>query len=265
MTHTVTLDRAQTPRGLRLYAIGDVHGDADSLAATLDRVDADLRRRPATDWRIILHGDYIDRGPESRAVLTMLAGLDPRLRAYCLRGNHEQCLLDILADPEAPCLYPWLMDGGLATLASYGIDATLDDIDDCVARSLVRGELAAAITVEEAGFLAGLPHAVRFGDFFFTHAGVRPGVPLSAQRPGDLMFIREPFLTATGAHEAVIIHGHGLRATVEAHNNRIALNTISVDGPACLILEDRAAHVLDGAGLRPLEQPRTLVEIAAAA
>lgn len=249
---TVTLDRARTPRGLRLYAIGDVHGEADALAAVLDRVHDDIRRRPPPDWRIVLLGDYIDRGPDSRAVLSILASLEARDRTYCLRGNHEQCLIDVLTDPESPSLYPWLMDGGLATLASYGIDATLDDIDDALARWVLSRALATAITKREAGALASMPHAIRFGDFFFAHAGIRPTIALAEQRPRDLMFIRTPFLREHDAHEAVIVHGHGARAEMDVQSNRIGLATLAPGDEACLVLEDAWFSVLSADGLRPL-------------
>lgn len=267
MTPTVTLCRARLPHGLRVYAIGDVHGEADALATILDDIQVDLRRRPVCDWRVVLTGDYIDRGPESRSVLRMLAGLGPQDRTYCLRGNHEQCLLDVIADPEAACLYPWLLDGGLATLGSYGIDATLAEIDDAMARAVLRIMLIEALSPAEAGFLSALPHGVRFGGYFFAHAGIRPGVALEAQRPRDLMFIREPFLDATHPHPAVVVHGHGTAAGIAGWGNRIALGSLDKADPAALVLEGATAMTLragdlDGLAPDPAAIPAAIAEAA---
>ncbi|MEO1721404.1 MAG: metallophosphoesterase [Pseudomonadota bacterium] len=234
----ITTATARTAPGLRLYAIGDLHGDADALDRHLSAITRDLMRRPADDWRLILLGDYVDRGPDTRAVLDRLSMLGPGWRAYCLLGNHEHCLLDFLGDPDAPSFYPWLEDGGLATLASYGIDAT-DPLDfpDAASRHALRTALAGAMPAAHAGFLAGLGHAVRFGDFFFAHAGIRPGTPLAEQNVRDLIWA-PGFLDYAGPHEAVIVHGHSAVSTIQVHANRIALDTGAAFGPSCLVLED---------------------------
>ena len=68
----VMLPDARTPPGLRLYAIGDVHGRTDLLADMHQRIAGDLARRPVADWRVIHLGDYIDRGPDSAGTLELL-------------------------------------------------------------------------------------------------------------------------------------------------------------------------------------------------
>ncbi|HET7410115.1 MAG TPA: metallophosphoesterase, partial [Paracoccaceae bacterium] len=87
----VSLTDARTPEGLRLYAIGDVHGCLEALHDVHRAIEADLAARPAADWRIIHLGDYVDRGPESRGVIEYLVGRsagEPRI--LCLRGNHDE-------------------------------------------------------------------------------------------------------------------------------------------------------------------------------
>ena len=71
---TIDLTTARAPDGMRIYAIGDVHGYADLLIAMHQRIKDDLRRRPVADWRIVHVGDYVDRGPDSKAVLDFLIG-----------------------------------------------------------------------------------------------------------------------------------------------------------------------------------------------
>ncbi|MEM7497340.1 MAG: metallophosphoesterase [Pseudomonadota bacterium] len=234
----ITTATARTAPGLRLYAIGDLHGDAAALERHLAAVRRDLTRRPADDWRIVLLGDYIDRGPAGREVLERLCRLGPEWRAYCLAGNHEQSLLGFLGDPDAPSFYPWLEDGGLATLASYGIAAASTlDFPDAASRRALRSALAEAIPPTHAGFLAGLAHGARFGDYFFAHAGIRPGVRLADQSVRDLLWA-PGFLTSDAAHEAVVVHGHDPVGAIEVRPNRIAIDTGAAFGPSCLVLED---------------------------
>jgi serine/threonine protein phosphatase 1 len=63
------------------------------------------------------------------------------------------------------------------------------------------------------------------GDYAFSHAGVRPGVPFGEQRGEDLRWIREPFLDHRGALEKVVVHGHTIREEVEFRRHRIGIDT----------------------------------------
>ena len=62
----------RVPEGVRVYAIGDIHGRADLLAEKLERVDADRRTHPIRVSIEVFLGDYVDRGPDSRTVLDLL-------------------------------------------------------------------------------------------------------------------------------------------------------------------------------------------------
>src|ERR1700676_210566 len=111
---------ASAPPDVRIYAIGDIHGRADLLIETMARIDDDLERRPIRHAVEVYLGDYIDRGPDSRTVIDLLAVRLVKNRAVCLRGNHEALMEDFLRDPAS--LQPWLQLGGMQTLASYGVD-----------------------------------------------------------------------------------------------------------------------------------------------
>jgi serine/threonine protein phosphatase 1 len=210
--------------GQRIYAIGDVHGRADQLGALLDliRQDADTGARP-DDIQIILLGDYIDRGRDSAAVVELLSSLTlPNMQITCLRGNHEQVLLELISKPRPKALQKWLTFGGLETLASYGLPSTLlysDDIDAIMAA------LETAIPDAHLDFLASLPVQRHIGDYFFVHAGVRPKRPVAGQDEQDLMWIREPFLSSDDNFGAVVVHGHSISRTVESKANRIGIDT----------------------------------------
>lgn len=93
------LSQARIPEGVRVYAVGDVHGRADLLERVFADIDADLNSRPADAAIEIFLGDYIDRGPASSKVLDRLIDRRRSHRTLCLRGNHEAYMLEFLEDP----------------------------------------------------------------------------------------------------------------------------------------------------------------------
>ncbi len=105
------------------YAIGDIHGCADLLDRLLALIanHADGRER-----KLVFLGDYIDRGPDSAAVLRTLSRLQwtEPTHVTCLMGNHERMLLDGLCTPEDA--EHWLHNGGEATLAAFGAREPMD-------------------------------------------------------------------------------------------------------------------------------------------
>jgi len=232
------LGEARVPDGLRVYAIGDVHGCDPLLAAMHEKVAADLDARPPEEHRIIHLGDYVDRGPDSAAVIERLSRLiEADDHVLCLRGNHEEMLLDFLrTNPDAR--YNFLANGGAATLASYGITVagkrsstlTESDLAELFATRLPAGHRA---------FLENLQYSARFGDYFFCHAGIRPGVGLERQDTFDLTWIRSRFLDSNADFGAVVVHGHTPAKEPEVRPNRINIDTGAVlGGPlTCLVLE----------------------------
>ena len=239
----VTTAEARTPRGLRIYAVGDVHGREDLLEAIHRRIDRDLTRRPAEDWRVIHLGDYIDRGPDGRGVIELTIGRLARGRCYCLRGNHEQFLIDLILNPGGHGAGTWLTNGGAQTLASYGIA-------EAPAAAELHRVLLEAIPASHQQFLLGLPHLIRFGDYAFVHAGIRPGRPFAEQHAQDLIWIREPFLTDARDHGAVVVHGHTPVRAVDFRANRINIDTGAVFGGqlSCLVLEGAEKALLGPKG-----------------
>lgn len=235
------LGEARTPDGMRIYAIGDVHGMDRMLAEAHQKIAVDLTARPVEDYRIVHAGDYIDRGPESAGVIERLAHLQAEDdRVVCLVGNHDAMMLGFLADPVAGGP-DWLTNGGGATLRSYGIHppatTNLYDLAD------LRDALAAALPPQHRTFLETLKLAAQSGDFYFCHAGVRPGVALDAQSPDDLLWIREPFLSSGDDHGAVVIHGHTPVRAPEVWPNRINIDTGAVfGGPLTVLALEEAAH-----------------------
>ena len=235
---------AEGPEGLRLYAIGDVHGRFDCLEKLHEMIAQEIERDRPADWRIIHLGDYVDRGPQSAQVLDFLAGRRAEdERVVALMGNHDEGFLDFLADPENGRLF--IHYGGFDTAASYNV--VLDTLTpETLGKS--HRQLVAAMPAAHLTLLRDLPRACAFGDFFFCHAGVRPGVPLDAQNPHDLIWIRGEFLHHSDLFEKVIVHGHTPGPEPEVMGNRINVDTMAYDSGrlTALVVEGREKRFIVG-------------------
>ena len=110
------------PKGQLLYAVGDIHGRLDLLRDLLQLIEDDAHARSHASRRtLVFLGDYVDRGPDSSGVVAdLIARPFEGFDTHFLKGNHEAILLDFLEDPLH--LNHWLMNGGQATMDSYGVD-----------------------------------------------------------------------------------------------------------------------------------------------
>lgn len=238
----------RTAPGARVYAIGDVHGRPDLLARMLDTICRHDADRPAARRQIILIGDIIDRGPHSREALQMVDEARRRLPdLVVLLGNHEEMLLRALRGDEAT-LRGWMRVGGAETVQSFGLDPLAEDADAVPFVSALRR----AVPPEWIEWIQSWPLAVRSGDYFFCHAGVRPGVALARQARGDLLWTRGGFLEDTRYHGAVVVHGHTITEDVDIRPNRIGVDTgaYASDLLSALCVEDRTLEVLSVRGDR---------------
>jgi serine/threonine protein phosphatase 1 len=232
---------ASTPAGMRIYAVGDIHGRADLLLETIARIDEDLERRPVGHAFEVYLGDYIDRGPDSKTVIDLLSVRLVKNRAVCLRGNHEALMEDFLRGPAG--LDPWLQLGGMHTLASYGVHprAAKAETEVDTHRRFWR-----AFPRAHELFLQCLRYSFCCGDFLFVHAGVRPGIPIERQDLQDLLWIRHEFLDSAQDHGMLIVHGHTPVPHPDIRHNRINIDTgawrtgtltcIAIEGTTILVL-----------------------------
>lgn len=209
------------PDGARLYVIGDIHGRLDLLQRLADKIDKELALSPVAMAHTIFLGDYVDRGPHSAGVLESLSKAQFPTDAIALRGNHEEVMLKFLDDETV--LDSWRKFGGLETLHSYGVDVSAAMRG--AGYDSARQSLIERMSPEHVEFLKQTRLSVDYGDYFFCHAGVRPGVPLEAQTADDLLWIREEFLRHEGSHGKVIVHGHTPVAAPEIHASRINVDT----------------------------------------
>lgn len=233
---------ARLPAGICVYAVGDIHGRIDLLDKLLAKIDADARRKPAARTIEIYLGDYVDRGPASREVIDRLLARSDERETVFLKGNHEAFLQDFLQRPEV--LADWSQCGGLQTLSSYGLTPSFNPSGEEPAA--LSHALKAAFPAAHEAFLKRLSMYFECGDFFFVHAGIRPGVPLDQQEPEDLLWIREEFLLCEDAFKKMIVHGHTPVTTPEFRPNRINIDTgaYATGLLTCLRIEDDQYSVL---------------------
>lgn len=211
------------PEGLRVYAVGDIHGRLDLLDRLLATIAGDDRTRgPGVETRYIFLGDLIDRGPESRGVVQRLldfsrSGANVRF----LMGNHEQVFLRAIAGDEKALRF-LVRIGGRETLLSYGIEAedyrTLDF-------AALAARAAERVPVEHLDFLAGFEDWIELGDYLFVHAGIRPGLALEEQVRSDLCWIREEFTSHRDSFGKIVVHGHSITEDIDLRANRIGIDT----------------------------------------
>jgi serine/threonine protein phosphatase 1 len=212
------------PANTRLYVIGDIHGRADLLEQLNARIEQDSQTAGKAAIRRIFLGDYVDRGLSSRQVIESLIALKAKEKTppVFLLGNHEQVMRTLLQQPENEDLMQnWLRFGGRETLLSYGVRAPLagGKSSDIIA------ELIARMPPSHIKFLESLTLSATYGDYFFCHAGVRPGVDLKAQNEQDLIWIRYDFLDHKKPFGKVVVHGHTICRQVEFKPNRIDIDT----------------------------------------
>ena len=200
--------------------IGDVHGRADCLVRAQARIDRDRGAAQAAPRAIEIYlGDYVDRGPDSKAVLDLMAARARATRIVALRGNHETAMEFFLAGrlPFAA----WRALGGAETLLSYGFAAS----DLRRAEGPRREDFAERLPDDHRRFLASLSAFHRAGGYCFVHAGLRPGVALESQDVADLTGIRHEFLDDDGDFGFIVVHGHTPVERVDFRSNRINLDT----------------------------------------
>jgi len=235
----------------RIYAVGDIHGHLDKFRQVHEWIDADRRRYGGEDC-VVHIGDVVDRGPNSSGVVGWLqAGVAAGQPWIVLKGNHDRLMEYYLQQPSRRDLrlfdgLSWLHPriGGLATLASYGVDASGQHERE------LHEQARAAVPAAHVTFLAGLDTVFCTESAVFVHAGIRPGVALDAQAEEDLVWIREPFLSDTRDHGRLIIHGHTVVDNVTHYGNRIDIDTgAGFGGPlSVIVVEGREVWQLTGAG-----------------
>lgn len=242
-----------TPPDCVIWAVGDIHGRADLSNPLINAIQADLVASAATRKVLIFLGDHVDRGPDSRIVIDQIIDvtMDPAIETHCIRGNHEDRMEAFLEQPELGS--GWCDYGGRDTLVSYGVTPPGDKAS-LEEWGVASAQLKAALPRPHLNFLQKQIYSYAVGDYFFAHAGARPGVALQAQRPEDLMWIRQAFLDHPAPFEKIIVHGHTPAEDVVSDARRIGVDTgayaTNLLSAVRLERETRAILQAEGRGLR---------------
>jgi len=236
---------AATPDGTVVYAIGDIHGRLD-LLTEMHRQIAEHARKEERSRRVIVYlGDLVDRGPQSCQVIEhLIASPLAGFEAVYLKGNHEDAMLRFLDDTSIG--RPWLGFGGAATLESYGVDLHARYPEAMTWLQFIQAEFRRRLPAHHREFFERMQLSHVEGDYFFVHAGVRPGVALDAQHAEDLMWIRDEFLDSREDFGKVVVHGHSIRNRPDFRANRIGIDTGAVFSGVltCLALAGEERRVL---------------------
>jgi len=145
----------------RTLAIGDIHGCLRALDALLELVD------PQPDDLLVMLGDYVDRGPDSKGVLDRILGLRERCRCVTLKGNHD--LMMLAARQDLDHFSEWLKSGGGQTLRSYEVKEDWPTFAEAIPKAHWHFLQDDCVPYYETGAQ------------FFVHANVYPDLPLAEQ------------------------------------------------------------------------------------
>lgn len=186
-----------------LIAIGDIHGCPKTLDALLDRL------APAPNDHLVFVGDYIDRGPDSKAVIDRVLELQETHRCTFLRGNHEAFMLDYLNNGA---FNMWSANGGVSTVRSYTGD-----------RSEIR------FPDRHVEFVRSTKLYHETDDFFFVHAGLKPHLTIEENlgRHGEDVFLweRSHMKASDLAWEKPVVCGHTPHPEPVSRDRLIAIDT----------------------------------------
>lgn len=170
-------------RNKRIIVISDIHGCYKELKKLIGMLESSGEYVKNTDTLIFL-GDYIDRGPDSKKVISFVRELQNESENVIpLMGNHEKMCVDYFEDGDS-C---WTFNGKRTTVSSYGsISALSDDVE----------------------WMKSLPIYYENDKFIFVHAGINPDVPLEENTSYDLLWERDGFLYNTSEFDKKVIFGH---------------------------------------------------------
>jgi serine/threonine protein phosphatase 1 len=167
------------------YVIPDIHGRSDLLDEAMAAITA---RSGGEAGAIVMLGDYVDKGPDSKQVVDrLLSGVAADWSLIVLKGNHDAMMLEALRDPAK--MAPWMEKGGDAALASYGGDP-------------------AAVPQSHLDWLDRLSLMHVDAHRLYVHAGVDPEIALDRQSEATLLWKRYPKGFSGGFGKLHVVHGH---------------------------------------------------------
>jgi len=194
------------------YVVSDIHGCAQTFRRLLN--DIGLER---TEDVLIVNGDLIDRGPDSKGVIEAILQMQrDGFNIRPIRGNHEMMLLTA-TNGVFDDLLLWLHNGGDATLESYGVDHPKD------------------ITREHLAFLEGLPYYRMTRQYLFVHAGLDFSLdePLSIAGRIVMLWTRDEKVNSRRIGGRTLVTGHSTKTLAEIRKS-LTTKHILTDNGCCL-------------------------------
>ncbi len=199
----------------RIIAIGDIHGCSRALKSILEAI------APESGDTIVTLGDYVDRGPDSRGVIDQLIELSTQCNLIALQGNHEEMMLEVVRDKQAP--YRWLQYGGVDTLDSYHFSGDMSVVPE-----------------SHLAFFRKMRDYYETDTHFFVHANYNPKLPLDKQSRVSLRWQKLTELTP-GPHvngkRAVVGHTHDRAGEIFDVGHLVCIDTFCYGGGWLTALE----------------------------
>lgn len=208
----------------RTIMVSDIHGCIDPFNQLLHDINYN-----STNDQLILLGDYVDRGPNSKEVVNKVIKLVKEHHAIALRGNHDQRFVDFIIEGSSLIKAKFIEHGGLQTLQSYcNIEGAISDEMLELARETIKMDYGHHIN-----FLSELPLYHEDETHIYVHAGLNPDyIEWRNQPEHDFMYIKDKFIdhTFTNLHQKIIF-GH--TRTIDIHETSdvwFGEDKIGIDG-----------------------------------
>ena len=214
----------------KTYVIGDIHGCYKSLVNLLDLIG------DTGDNTIIFLGDYIDRGPDSKKVISLLVQLKKELpRVVTLLGNHELMFLRFLNGSGRQL---FLRNGGQYTLESYGVDPLQDNIHH------------RCIPDDHLAFFNSLLLNWEDEKNIYVHAGLQPGLHLSLQTEEWCLWAQDEFIYSSYDYGKRVVFGHTFFKEPFVRSEKVGIDTGAVYGGklTCFVLPGEDFITVPGQG-----------------
>lgn len=191
----------------RVLAIGDIHGCFDPF---IELIEHKIRLRKSD--RLVLLGDYVDRGYKSKEVIDYIIDLQEKgYDIVPLMGNHESMMLDAAESEQS--VSGWFMNGGYETILSFGIGSLKE------------------LNIKYLQFLRNLPFYFTCDNFIFVHAGFNDEITDPFEDKVQMIWSRREAYSHPFFNGKIIVHGHTpvtysqCRETILSNNNVINIDT----------------------------------------
>ncbi len=227
--HNHNHNNAQVEANGRTFAIGDIHGHHQQLVNLIDAI------APNADDTLIFLGDYVDRGPDSKAVIDTIIALQSVCEIIMLKGNHEVMMAEAMTTQHLKnrqsLASGWLKYGGIETLASYGMETSAYLTEQLLSNKATDHIIIPDAVKAHLHLIETLPLYYITDTHIFVHASPKLDIDIDAQDEECLLWRRTSKRNAelNYAHHSgkTIICGH--TAQEDGMPKRLSSKSIIID------------------------------------